>query len=108
MFAWFLLLLAISLEVSASAALSRTNSFHDPFWTVLVVTGYGLSIWLLAQVVKQLPISIAYAVWAGVGTAGIAVVGVVFLGEGLDPVKIAALAFIVLGVVMLNLVGTSH
>ncbi|GAB4009303.1 DMT family transporter [Nocardioides ultimimeridianus] len=108
MFAWMLLLTAIGVEVSASAALSRTEGFRDPFWTVLVVGGYVLSIWMLTVVVKQLPISIAYAVWAGLGTAGIALVGVLFLGERLDPMKLAALSLIVLGVVLLNLTGTAH
>lgn len=108
MFAWLLLLAAIGIEVSASAALSRTDGFRDPLWTVLVVSGYAASIWLLTVVVKQLPISIAYAVWAGLGTAGIAVVGVLFLGERLDPMKVAALALIVLGVVLLNLTSSAH
>ena len=105
MIAWFLLLTAIGVEVGASSALPRTDSFRDPFWTVLVVAGYATSIWLLALVVKQLPVSVAYAVWAGLGTAGIAVVGVLFLGEGLDPFKVLALSLIVLGVVLLNLHG---
>ncbi len=84
MFAWMLLLAAIGVEGSASAALSRTVGFRDPFWTVLVVGGYDLSIWLLTVVVKQLPISIAYAVWAGLGFPGTAVVGVTDLGYGLN------------------------
>ena len=108
MIAWVLLLAAIGVEVAASAALPRTQSFRDPMWTVLVLTGYATSIWLLAVVVKHLPVSIAYAVWAGLGTAGIAVVGSLFLGEQLNGIKIAALSLIILGVVLLNLTGTAH
>ena len=70
-----------------------------------MLAGYGLSIWLLTLVVRHIPVSIAYAVWAGLGTAGIAVVGVLFLGERLDVVKVAALSLIVLGVGLLNLRG---
>ncbi|MBM0124410.1 DMT family transporter [Pimelobacter simplex] len=103
--AWALLMAAIGVEVAASAALPRTQSFRDPLWTGLVLAGYATSIWLLALVVKQLPVSIAYAVWAGLGTAGMAVVGVLFLDERLDLMKAAALALIVLGVVLLNLAG---
>lgn len=103
--AWALLMTAIGVEVAASAALPRTQSFRDPLWTAVVLAGYALSIWLLALVVKQLPVSIAYAVWAGLGTAGMAVVGVLFLDERLDLMKAAALALIVLGVVLLNLAG---
>ncbi|MCY1371433.1 Nicotine metabolites export pump subunit NepA [compost metagenome] len=108
MVAWSLLLTAIGVEVAASAALPRTDSFRNPLWTVLVLGGYALSIWLLALVVKDLPVSIAYAVWAGLGTAGMAVVGVLFLDERLDALKAGALALIVLGVVLLNLAGSAH
>jgi small multidrug resistance pump len=103
--AWALLMTAIGVEVAASAALPRTQSFRDPAWTAVVLAGYATSIWLLALVVKHLPVSIAYAVWAGLGTAGMAVVGVLFLDERLDLMKAAALALIVLGVVLLNLAG---
>ncbi|WP_205014279.1 DMT family transporter [Nocardioides albidus] len=105
MIAWVVLFGAIGVEVAASAALPRTESFRDPLWTALVVGGYATSIWMLAVVVKHLPVSVAYAVWAGLGTAGIAVVGSLFLGERLDAFKIAALALIILGVVLLNLTG---
>ena len=97
------LLAAIGVEVGATAALPRTRGFHDLPWSVLVLGGYGLSIWLLAVVVRQMPVSVAYAVWAGLGTAAIAMVGVLALGERLDLTKVVALALIIVGVVVLNL-----
>ena len=75
-----LLLLAIGIEVGATAALPRTDGFTQPVWTPIVLVGYAVSIWLLALVVRQMPVSVAYAIWAGLGTAAIAVVGVVLLG----------------------------
>lgn len=103
--AFGLLTAAIAAEVAATSALSRTEGFRDPLWSGLVIGGYALSIWLLALVVEYLPISTTYAVWSGVGTAAIAVVGVLWLGESWDPMKVAALSMIVLGVVVLNLQG---
>ena len=104
MFAAFALLaVAIVVEVFSTAALPRTDGFRDPFWAVIVLAGYAVSIWLLAIVVQRLPVSVAYAVWSGLGTAVIAVIGVVYLGESWNPVKITALALIVVGVVVLNL-----
>jgi small multidrug resistance pump len=100
-----LLFVAIATEVAATAALPRTESFRDPLWSAIVVGGYGFSIWLLAIVVKDLPVSVAYAVWSGVGTAAIAVIGATFLGEGWDAIKVGALAMIITGVVVLNLQG---
>ena len=101
--AFALLAVAIAIEVASTAALPRTEGFRDPFWAAIVVAGYAASIWLLALVVQRLPVSVTYAVWSGLGTAAIAVVGVLFLGESWNPVKIAAIALIVVGVVVLNL-----
>jgi small multidrug resistance pump len=103
--AWVLLLGAIGVEVASTAALPRTHGFREPGWTVLVLAGYALSIWLLALVIRHIPVSVTYAVWAGLGTAGIALVGVLLLGERLDVVKGLALAMIIGGVVVLNLHG---
>ncbi len=103
--AFGLLTAAIAAEVAATAALPRAEGFRNPMWSGLVIGGYALSIWLLALVVEDLPVSTAYAVWSGVGTAAIAVVGVLWLSESLDAVKVAALSMIVLGVVLLNLQG---
>lgn len=101
-----LLLVAIATEVFATAALPHAQGFTDPRWTAVVVGGYALSIWLLTLVVKQIPVSITYAIWAGLGTAAIAVVGVVFLDEPLNVLKVTALALIIGGVVLLNLQGS--
>lgn len=100
-----LLMAAIAAEVAATSALPRTEGFRDPMWSGLVIGGYALSIWLLALVVQYLPVSTAYAVWSGVGTAAIAVVGVLWLGESWNAVKAAALLMIVIGVIVLNLQG---
>ena len=101
--AWVLLLGAIGVEVASTAALPRTQGFREPLWTALVLGGYAVSIWLLAFVIRHIPVSVTYAVWSGLGTAGIALVGVLLLGERMDLVKAAALMMIVGGVLVLNL-----
>lgn len=103
--AWTLLLAAIGVEVAATSALPRTDGFRAPGWTAAVIAGYATSIWLLALVIRHLPVSITYAVWSGLGTAGIAVIGVLFLGERLGLVQTGALLLIITGVVVLNLAG---
>ena len=104
--AWMLLMGAIAVEVLATAMLPRTQQFRDPGWTAAVIVGYAISIWLLTVVIRQIPVSVAYAVWSGLGTAGIALVGVVFLDERLDLVKVAALLMIIGGVLVLNVHGS--
>jgi small multidrug resistance pump len=106
MYGAFLLLgVAIVIEVAATAVLPKADGFTNPVWAGVVVAGYALSIWLLTLVVKQMPVSVAYAVWAGAGTALVAVVGLLFLGEPLNWAKALSLAMIVAGVVGLNLAG---
>jgi small multidrug resistance pump len=100
-----LLALAIGVEVAATAVLPKADGFTNPGWSAAVVVGYALSIWLLTVVVRTMPVSVTYAIWAGAGTALVAVVGLVFLGEPLGWVKAASLAMIVSGVVGLNLTG---
>ena len=70
--------------------------------------GYAFSIWLLAVVVRTLPVSTTYAVWSGVGTAAVAMVGALWLGERLDWISVSALSLIVVGVVVLNVHTAAH
>ena len=106
--AFGLLFVAILTEVAATSVLPRAQGFRDPLWTTLVLGGYAISIWLLAVVVRYLPVSTTYAVWSGVGTAAVAAVGVLWLGEKLDWVSMTALAMIVVGVVVLNVNTVGH
>jgi small multidrug resistance pump len=107
MFAAFAMLsAAIGSEVAASALLPRANSFKDPLWSAVVIVGYGLSIWLLALVVQRLPVSVTYAIWAGIGTAAVAIVGVFFLGESMTWAKALSLVMIMAGVISLNVVSS--
>ena len=100
-----LLMAAIGIEVASTALLPRAAGFTDPLWSAVVISGYGASIWLLAVVVRSMPVSVAYAVWSGVGTALVAVVGYAFLGESLGWFKALSLGLIVVGVIGLNLAG---
>lgn len=101
-----LLMAAIGIEVAATSLLPRAAGFTDPIWTTVVVAGYISSLWMLALVVRTIPVSVAYAVWAGVGTATVAVIGFAFLGESMTWLKAASVGLIVVGVVGLNLVAT--
>ncbi|MEI5672763.1 MULTISPECIES: DMT family transporter [unclassified Nocardioides] len=105
MLAAVLLAVAIVLEVASSALLPRAQGFTHPGWTAVVLLGYMSAIWLLTVVVKTVPVSVAYAIWAGAGTALVAVVGWAFLGEPLGWLKAASIVLIVAGVVGLNVTG---
>ena len=101
-----LLVVAIAVEVGATAMLPKAAGFTQPAWSAVVLVGYAASIWLLAVVVRSIPVSVAYAVWAGLGTAAVAVIGYLWLGESMGWLKAMSLGLIVLGVVGLNLVAS--
>ncbi|GHA15162.1 hypothetical protein GCM10010389_62230 [Streptomyces echinoruber] len=71
----------------------------------MTALGYLVSFALLAQTLKTVPVGTAYAIWSGVGTAAIATIGILFLGEGMTTLKALGIALIILGVVVLNLGG---
>jgi small multidrug resistance pump len=99
------LLLAIAVEVLATSLLKLSDGFTKLWPTVGSLAGYGVAFVLLAVVVRHMPVGVAYAVWAGLGTAAIAAVGVVFLDESLTFAKIAGIVLVIGGVVTLNLGG---
>jgi len=98
-----LLFLAIGIEVAASSSLPRTEGFHNLPWSLAVLAGYGVSVYLLTVVVRSMPVSVAYAIWSGAGTAAVAAIGYFFLGESMSLVKLVSVALIIVGVIGLNL-----
>ena len=101
-----LLIIAILAEVAGTVALKYTDGFTNLGPSALVVAGYGLSFWMLALVLRDLPIGLTYAVWAAVGTALIAAIGIVAFGEPATTLKLLSLALIIAGTIGLNLAGS--
>ncbi|HWS33938.1 MAG TPA: multidrug efflux SMR transporter [Actinoplanes sp.] len=102
---YFFLFAAIAAELVATSLMKSTEGFTRLWPTVAVLSGYGASFVLLAQAVKQIEVGVAYAIWSGVGTAAIVAIGAAFLNEPLTTVKVAGIALIIAGVVMLNITG---
>lgn len=105
--AWLMLAGAIGAELVAITALKLSAGFTKLAPSAVVVVGYGLSFWLLGQVLKTMEVGIVYAIWSGAGLAIIALIGIAFLGESVSAVKLAGLAAVVVGVVLLNLADRS-
>jgi multidrug transporter EmrE-like cation transporter len=106
---WLLLALAIAAEIVGTISLKYTNGFRTAAPSVLVLFSYGVSFYCLSLALKhRVPLSSAYAVWSAVGTAVIAIVGVLFYAERLSPLKVVGLIAVVGGVVAINLSGSSH
>ncbi|MER6013134.1 DMT family transporter [Streptomyces bluensis] len=96
---------AIAAEVVATTAMKYSDGFSRPWPSLLTLFGYAVSFVLLAQTLKTMAIGTAYAIWSGAGTATVALIGLALFGEGLGVAKVAGLALIIGGVVVLNLGG---
>ncbi|MEU1404695.1 multidrug efflux SMR transporter [Streptomyces sp. NPDC005728] len=102
---YLLLAGAIAAEVAATTAMKYSEGFSRLWPSLVTALGYLVSFALLAQTLKTLSIGTVYAIWSGVGTATIAVLGLMLFGEGLSATKVAGILLIVGGVVVLNLGG---
>ena len=106
MIAWVYLFIAISLEVVGTVSLKFSNGFTDWRFSVLTLGVYGLSFWVLSLTLRVIPIGTAYAVWAGLGPAAIAVIGLVFFKEPMTVMKGVFLLMIIGGVVGLKAISS--
>ena len=105
---WLYLILAILLEVCGTTCMKLSEGFTKTIPSILLVVFYTLSFGMLTMALKKLDVSVAYAVWSGMGTALIATIGVLWLKEPVTALKLISLGLIILGVVGLNLSGGAH
>jgi small multidrug resistance pump len=96
---------AIILEISGTTSLKLSDGLTRLGPTGAVVICYVASFALLSLALRGIDLSIAYAVWSGVGTAIVATIGIVWFGESAGVWKLLSLALIVLGVAGLHLSG---
>ncbi|HEX6128785.1 MAG TPA: multidrug efflux SMR transporter [Candidatus Limnocylindria bacterium] len=96
------LAMAIGSEVVATTALKLSDGFTRLGWAAVVVVGYGISFYAMSVALRSIPLGIVYAVWSGIGTAAIVVIGYVLFREVLDAVKLGGIGLIIIGVILLN------
>lgn len=98
------ILLAFSIigELFGTTMLKMSEGFTVMFPSIGVVVGYGLSFYFLSLCLKTIPLSVAYAIWSGIGTALTAIIGYVLWDEFFGLLKIMGILFIIGGVVVLN------
>jgi quaternary ammonium compound-resistance protein SugE len=101
--AWVILVIAGLLETAWALLLKQSEGFTRPGPTIGFVITLVLSMALLAQALKTLPVGTAYAVWVGIGAAGTAIIGMIWLGEPRDTLKLISLVLLIAGVIGLRL-----
>ena len=103
---WLYLLVAGLLEIVFALLLVMSKGFSRPLITICVIIVAILSLYCLSQATKTLPMGTAYAVWTGIGAAGTAIIGIVFMREPTNFFRIVSLLLIVGGVIGLKLTET--
>ena len=102
--AWIYLVDAGLFEVGWAIGLKYTEGFTRLWPTLWTGAAMAVSLFLLAQALKTLPVGTGYAVWTGIGSVGTVVLGIVLLGESRDALRLLCLALILIGIVGLKLV----
>jgi quaternary ammonium compound-resistance protein SugE len=102
--AWAILLGAGLLEIVWAIALKYTDGFTR-FWpSAIGITAAAASFLMLSISLKSLPVGTAYAVWVGIGVLGVAIAGMIALGESASPLRLGFLGLILIGVIGLKIV----
>lgn len=104
---WLYLIIAILAEVLATSFLKATEGFTRLGPSCVVVTGYIIAFYFLSLSLRIFPVGIAYALWSSIGTVLIALFAWLFYRQTLDTASIIGIAFIVIGVIIINLFSKS-
>ncbi|MET7984808.1 MULTISPECIES: multidrug efflux SMR transporter [unclassified Streptomyces] len=106
--AWLLVVVAGLLETGFAVCLKLSHGFSR-FWPTVAFCVFALgSFGLLTLSLKKLDVGPAYAVWTGIGAAGTAIYGMIFLDDLVSILKIVSISLVILGVIGLQLSGSAH
>lgn len=108
MIGWLYLVTAIVFEIAGTTSMKLSEGFTKLTPSVLIFVFYAVSFFNLTLCLKYMDVSVAYAVWSGLGTALIAAIGFAWFKEPLTAMKIFSLGLIIVGVAGLNLSGVKH
>lgn len=100
--AWGLLAVAVAGEIGGAIALRYADGFTRLWPTLAALASFTVALTLVSRVMQTLPVSIAYPVWAGAGTAGVALVGVTVLDESFGILTALGVLLVIVGVIVLN------
>lgn len=100
---WVYLIFAIMLEVAGTTCMKLSQGFTRLLPSIFIFVFYGLCFTLFTLAVKRIDISVAYAVWSGLGTALIAVLGILYFKEPSSALKVISIGLIIIGIIGLNL-----
>ena len=99
---WIYLLLAGIFEIGFAIGLKYTEGFTRLWPSVGTIVSAAISLWLLTQALRTIPVGTAYAIWTGIGAVGVATLGIALFSESVSPARLGCIALIIAGVVGLK------
>lgn len=100
--AWVLLLIAGVAEIFFALSLKYNEGFTRLYPSLATMVFGGASFYLLTIAIKSLPVGTAYAIWTGMGAAGVAIVGVVMFKESYDVWRLLSIGLVIMGIIGLK------
>jgi small multidrug resistance pump len=101
------LAIAVALEVAGTTFLQKSEQFTRLVPTLLMGICYAGAFYFLSQILRTMPVGLAYAIWSGLGIVLISAIGIYFLGQTLDAAALIGIGFIIAGVLIVNLFSES-
>ncbi len=105
---WFYLAGAIALEAAGTTSMKLSGGFTNLVPSILLFLFYTASFVALTFALKGIDVSLAYAIWSGIGTVIIVTIGIVYFQEPATALKLVSIGLIVVGVAGLKLSGVNH
>lgn len=102
---WLYLLIAILTEVVGTSLMKVSQGLTRLVPTISMFVLYAISFVFMALALKKIEVGIAYAIWSGLGTALIAMIGIAWFRESISVPKLVGIVLIIVGVILLNLKG---
>ncbi len=99
---WLWLSLAILCEVPGTIAMKYSEGFSKLIPSIIMLVCYGLALAFVSKALEKIELSVAYTIWAGVGTTLVALVGIFYFGEQITWLKMASIGLVIIGVMGLK------
>jgi len=100
---WFYLVLAILFEIAGTTSMKLSEGFTKTIPSVMMFIFYILSLIALTFALKKIEMGTAYAIWGGLGTALITIIGIIIFNESINLFKVGSIILIIIGVIGLYL-----
>ncbi|MCC8967953.1 multidrug efflux SMR transporter [Bradyrhizobium sp. Pear76] len=100
--AWIALVVAGLLDVGWAISMKYAEGYTRLGWTLVSLVLLAAFVFLLGRALQVLGVGVAYTVWTGIGAAGTLAMGVLLFNEALNPMKIAGIALVLIGIAALK------